>query len=252
MATAAGARTRWAGVCAGLWLALTVVAAGKYAELIPMPVIGGLILVVGVELILGRVPDIKLVMATSWPSVAAMVATFLATTQLPLQQAIILGAFLSLLLFCGQVARQGRLVRLIPGRNPGHWATAPLPERLGRDEVIVLHYAGASFFAELTRINQDWPQIRDAHGSTLILSLRALPDVPSSTLVKAFHRNARQLQDAGGTLALVGVQSGLRRLLDAAGTTALIGERNLYPADGELFAPLDRAYTDATARAAAP
>src|SRR5262245_36604262 len=46
VATSAGAQTRWAGIFAGLWLALVVVLAGPAAEVIPMPVIGGLILVI--------------------------------------------------------------------------------------------------------------------------------------------------------------------------------------------------------------
>ena len=37
---------------------------GSVAEAIPMPVIGGLIFVIGAELIVGRLPDIKLVLRT--------------------------------------------------------------------------------------------------------------------------------------------------------------------------------------------
>ena len=49
VAVSAGAQTRWAGIFAGIWLALLVLLAGSVAELIPMPVIGGLILVIGAE-----------------------------------------------------------------------------------------------------------------------------------------------------------------------------------------------------------
>ena len=54
VAVSAGAQTRWAGIFAGVWLALIVLVAGSLAELIPMPVIGGLILVIGAELVAGR------------------------------------------------------------------------------------------------------------------------------------------------------------------------------------------------------
>ena len=40
-----------------------------------------------------------------------MIVTFLATTQLPLQDAIFLGAGLSLILFCVQLQRRARLVQ---------------------------------------------------------------------------------------------------------------------------------------------
>ncbi|WP_342455103.1 SulP family inorganic anion transporter [Streptomyces aureus] len=42
-----------------------------------------------------------------------MVLTFLATTQLPLQQAIVLGAVISLLPYCVQAARQARFLALL-------------------------------------------------------------------------------------------------------------------------------------------
>ncbi|WP_344831633.1 SulP family inorganic anion transporter [Actinocorallia longicatena] len=252
VATGAGARTRWAGVFAGLWLALIVLVAGKYTEYIPMPVIGGLIIVVGGEIILGRIPDIRLVAHTGWQPLAAMAVTFLATTQLPLQQAIILGAVLSLILYCVSVARQSRLLRLVPGDEPNTWQTSPagLPDAIGPGDVVVLTYQGVSFFAELNRINEHWPRLPgDATGATLILVLRTVPDVPSSTLVKALHKHAHALQQAGGTLALVGVQPGLRHLLDTTGTTEVIGAANVYPAGPGIFQPLDRAFTDAVIRA---
>jgi SulP family sulfate permease len=65
VSVSAGAQTRWAGVFAGVWLILLVVLAGSLAELIPMPVIGGLVLVIGIELIQGRWADIKLVLRTA-------------------------------------------------------------------------------------------------------------------------------------------------------------------------------------------
>lgn len=48
VAVSAGARTRWAGIVSGVFLALVVLLCGSLAERIPMPVIGGLILC-GVE-----------------------------------------------------------------------------------------------------------------------------------------------------------------------------------------------------------
>ncbi len=87
VATSAGARTRWSNIFAGAWLALIVLLVGKQAELIPMPVIGGLVMLIGIELITGRRKDIVLVLRTAPLSAVAMIVTFLATTALPLQRA---------------------------------------------------------------------------------------------------------------------------------------------------------------------
>lgn len=90
VATSAGAQTRWAGIFAGIWLAVLVLVAGSVAEIIPMPVIGGLILVIGIELVVGRLPDIRLVLRVAPISALAMLITFAATTQLPLHTAILI------------------------------------------------------------------------------------------------------------------------------------------------------------------
>lgn len=256
VAVSAGARTRWAGVVSGVFLALVVLLCGSLAERIPMPVIGGLILVVGGELILGKRRDVLLVLRTSRLSSAAMLLTFLATTQLPLQRAIVLGAVLSLLLYCAQAARQARLVALrrAPGQpsGPGRWETAEPPAALAPGTVTVLDYAGSSFFAELPRIESRLPEVDGARGAVLVLVVRALPDVPSSAMLKLLDRYAARLDEQGGRLVLCGVQPALVRLLERSGLSARLGEGRVVPATKELFGALDTAYADARRWAAEP
>lgn len=246
VAVSAGARTRWAGIISGIFLAVVVLVCGSLAERIPMPVIGGLILVVGGELIWGKRHDILLVLRTSWTSAGAMILTFLATTQLPLQQAIVIGAVLSLLLYCAQAARQAKLVALKPGGD-GRWSTARPPQRLAPGEITVLDYAGSSFFAELPGIERQLPTVDGARGSVLILVVRALPDVPSSAVLKLLDRYASTLADQGGRLILAGVQPPLARLLEKSGLAERLGEGGIVPAEPEVFAPLDKALATAQA-----
>ncbi|MFJ4713894.1 SulP family inorganic anion transporter [Streptomyces sp. NPDC088785] len=246
VAVSAGARTRWAGIISGVFLALVVLVCGPLAERIPMPVIGGLILVVGGELIRGRRHDVALVLRTSWMSAAAMILTFLATTQLPLQQAIVIGAVLSLLLYCVRAARQARLVALVRAGD-GRWSTAPPPTRLTPGGITVLDYAGSSFFAELPRIEAQLPTPDAARGSVVILVVRALPDVPSSAVLTLLDRYAASLAARGGRLIIAGAQPSLVRLLRASGLAGRLGEGGVVPARAEIFAPLDTAL--ATARA---
>lgn len=241
VSVAAGARTRWAGVFAGLWLTAIVVTVGHYAEFIPMAVIGGLILVIGVELVAGRVGDIRLVVRTSGLSTLAMLVTFLATTQLPLQQAIILGGVLSLLLYCAQAARQSRLRALtrLPG---GGWRAAPVPAAISSGTITVLEYDGLSFFAELPRMDRQWPDVTDARDAVIILRLRGLPDVPSSALVKLLTRWSVQLARRDCRLILAGVDTELRRVLARSGAVAQIGSDNLVPPDPVLGRTLELAW----------
>jgi SulP family sulfate permease len=59
----------------------------------------GMLFVIGAELIEGRLPDARLILASSWGSVAAGLVTFLSTLFIPLQWTIFLGAGLSMILY---------------------------------------------------------------------------------------------------------------------------------------------------------
>ncbi len=244
VAVSAGARTRWAGIFAGAWLIGVVVLFGSKAEIIPMPVIGGLVLVIGAELVAGRVPDIMLVTRTSPLSAAAMVVTFAATTQFPLQDAIFLGAVLSLLLYCVQAARQADLMALEP-TGSGGWRLADVPASCPSGEITVIYYGGVGLFAEVPRLDERWPDLSETRNAVLIVSMRTVPDVPSSTVIKALEKRIRTLTANGGKLMIVGVIPEVARILDRSGLTALIGEDNVIPATDEVFGALNRAMTDA-------
>ncbi|WP_327140716.1 SulP family inorganic anion transporter [Nocardia sp. NBC_01327] len=240
VAASVGARTRWAGVISGIFLAVVVLTCAKLAERIPVPVIGGLILVVGGELIWGKRADIVMVWRTSKLSTAAMLATFAATTQLPLQQAIVIGAILSLLLYCVQATRGTELTALQRGAD-GVWSTAPVPATLTSGEVTVLNYDGSSFFAELPRLEAGLPDFTGARNAVLVLVLRAAPDIPSSAMLKLFRRYANQLHAEGGQLILTGVRPALAQALQRTGITDLLGADDIIPATTVLLGPLDQA-----------
>jgi SulP family sulfate permease len=239
VAVSAGAQTRWTGVFAGVWLAVLVVVAGSLAELIPMPVIGGLILVIGAELVLGRWADIVLVLRTAPLSAVAMVITFLATTELPLHQAILIGAITSLVLYCVKASQSARLVALVP--TGGDWEIAPVPAALPSDQVTVLHYQGVGLFAEVPRIDEEWPRVADSSNAVVVLSMRMLPDVPSSKVIRALSKWATELESHGGRLLIAGVSPAAQKVLDRGGITELLGADGIVPAGTRVFGALDEA-----------
>ncbi|MFE3190974.1 SulP family inorganic anion transporter [Nocardia sp. NPDC059240] len=240
VAAGVGARTRWAGVVSGVFLALVVVTCGSLAERIPMPVIGGLILVVGAELVWGKVKDIELVWRTSKLSTAALIATFAATTQLPLQQAIVIGAVLSLLLYCVQAARQIELVGLARDAA-GNWRTTTVPQALPPHTVTVIDYRGSSFFAELPRLESALPDVSGARDAVLVLVLRAMPDIPSSAILRLLERYNRELHDAGGRLVLAGVQPELAEVMKHTGLLDELGPDGVIETEPEIFGPVTKA-----------
>ncbi len=223
VATSGGAQTRWAGIFAGVSLLVMVLILGPVAGSIPMAVIGGLLIVISFELIHGRLADIKLVVRTAWPSTVAMIVTFLATTQLPLQVAIFLGAGLSILLYAVQAARSGRLVRLTPTED-GDWAIGEVPDTVPSGTTIVLHYTGHGFFAEAVRLDDQWPSVDGARDAAIVLSLRDAVGVPSTTLLKMLRSRIEAWRAHDVHVVICDVSGALHDRLRKAGVLDTLGD----------------------------
>ena len=246
VATSAGSQTRWAGIFAGLWLMVIVLAVGPLAGLIPMPVIGGLMIVIGGELVVGRLADIRLVLRTSPASSAAMVVTFVATTALPLQQAIFIGASLSILLAAVQGTGAGRLVELVR-RGEAAWSLADAPTTLPSHATTVLHYAGIGFFSEVNHLDQEWPDTAGATDAALVISTRGSLAIPSATFLRMLDRKADEMRQQGLALVVCGVPTRLHDLLRRTGSLQRFGEDNVIPETDQLMESVERAWERAEA-----
>lgn len=245
--TSVGSQTRWSGIFAGIWLAAIVLAVGPLAGRIPMAVIGGLLLVIGGELLAGRYADILLVLRTSALSSTAMVVTFLATTQLPLQQAIFIGAGLSILLYAVSASRRGRLLELVP-TGDGGWQIAPPPRAIPSDRTTVLHYIGSDFFAEVSHLEEQWPDPSTASNASVVLSLRGSAGIPSATFLKALQATSVRLREHDVHLVLSGVPARFRDLLERTGALDVLGHDSVVVETDEVGESLAAAYEVAERR----
>ncbi|MGN5381178.1 SulP family inorganic anion transporter [Streptomyces lasalocidi] len=117
VALAAGARTRWAGIFSGLVLAALVAVLGPLAARIPLPVIAALVAVIGCKLIAARIHDIHRNLHSGPVSAGAILLTFLATTQAPLERVLAAALAASLL---ARLATSVRSLRrdTAPGSGP--------------------------------------------------------------------------------------------------------------------------------------
>ncbi|WP_234544988.1 hypothetical protein [Streptomyces shenzhenensis] len=88
---------RRAGLISGLVLAALVATAGPLAARIPLPVIGALVAVIGCKLIAARAQDIRRILNSGRVPTAVLLVTFLAATQTPLDQALLVALAASLL-----------------------------------------------------------------------------------------------------------------------------------------------------------
>ena len=224
----AGANSRLGGVFAGLWLGLIVLLFGSQAEKVPLAVIGGMLVVIGVELIVARLPSARLVWNTrAWGSIAAMALTFLSALFVPLQYTIFLGAALSLGLYVvasAQKARVQQVVRL----EDGGWEMREAAKELKPNDVNVFVIQGLDFFAEVPTLEDQMPSARGVSNAVVVLVLRDMHKV-TSTAIRWIERYAKDLKANGSLLMLADVNPAVADVLKKGGALEIIGEQNVFP-----------------------
>ena len=241
ISASAGANSRWGGVFAGLWLGLIVLLFGSYAEKVPLAVIGGMLTVIGVELIMARVPSARLILRTkAWGPIAAMAITLFSALFIPLQYTIFLGAALSLLLYVVASANKFRLQQATRMEDGG-WEMSEAPKTLAPDATTVIVVQGLDFFAEVPTLDDQMPPARGATHAAVVLVLRDLRTI-TSTAIKWFERYAKELHANGCVLMLADVDPHVMEVLKKSGALETIGSEHVFGATKRILAAEETAW----------
>jgi sulfate permease, SulP family len=235
-----GARSRWGGVFAAVWLGALVVLFGTVAEAVPLSVIAGLLVVIAAEIVAGRSGNARLAYRSSWGSTVAMVATFVTALFVPLQWTIFIGAGLSLIVYIGASFTAGRVAALERDVD-GYWTESELPERLVSGAVTVVGLWDFGFYAEFPRLGRRLPKASEAGGAVVVLRMRDV-EILNSTAVRALEDYHSHLEDHGDALVISGLRPAARDTMRRTGFAARIGEENLFDARPGITASLDAAY----------
>src|SRR5512139_2056283 len=178
----AGANSRWGGVFSGILLGVILLLFGSQAEKVPLAVIGGMLVVIGIELIMARVPSARLVIRTGeLGPILAMTLTFLSALFIPLQYTIFIGAGLSLVLYVVASARKFRLQQAVRLEDGG-WEMQEAPKALAPDQATVLVVQGLDFFAEVPVLDDQMPPARGVSGAVVILVVREMRQITSTAI----------------------------------------------------------------------
>jgi SulP family sulfate permease len=124
-----GAKTRWAGVYAGILLLLTIVLFGTYTELIPMAGLAGLLIVIGFAIMVKEGRQLVPAWKVNKLATAAAIVTIIVGVFEDLTVAIFAGVILSLLLVTFESVKKVKVVELVR-RDDGKWETIPAPDVL--------------------------------------------------------------------------------------------------------------------------
>lgn len=242
-----GARTRVAGILSGVFMLGVLLALGPVLNHTPLPALAGLLVVVAWDLV--DVPRIRKTVRSSKADALAFVATVLGTWVTSLDNAIYLGAGISIVLFLRN-ARFLKVRELIVGeqgilkeRSPGESFKAD--QRCPR--IKILHIEGSLFFGaagELQTALDD--ATRDPIVEVLIVRLKRSRSLDATTAA-VFESTAKLLHAKNRHLILVGMRPDIMEVLERSGVASSIGEANIIPTREKWFSALDAARDRAVA-----
>lgn len=238
----AGAKSKGALLIAGVVMGVSILVLGEAVGYIAMPALAGLLMLVGYRTV--KPADIKAVWRTGLTQATVMTVTFVLTMLIPLQNAVLAGVGISVILYVIRQSNQVRIKRWLVEES-GKMREVDPPNRVGRAEVVILQPYGSLFFAAAKAFEEALPEVdSNSSVSVVILRLRGKSDL-GTTFMDVLSRYGEKLNAAGSKLMIVSASDRVIEQLRVTGVTALIGISNIYQSDEWLGATVTRAYQDA-------
>lgn len=236
-----GARSQWAAIFAGLWMALLVVVFPSPVSYVVMPALGMLLILASVSTI--KPLDALSVWKTGWSSRLAAVTTFLSTLLLPIQAAVGFGVVLSALLYINESSTDISVVELVK-RDDGLIEERKSPKQLPSGKVTVLDVYGHLFYAGARTLERLLPNPDGAQNPVVILRLRGR-NTFGATLLEVLSNYADKLQKLNGQLYLTGMSEQAREQVVRTGKLSLSGPVRAYEATPVIWESTREAVADA-------
>ncbi|MEZ4416706.1 MAG: SulP family inorganic anion transporter [Gemmatimonadota bacterium] len=222
-----GGRTPIAGMMHALTLLLILVVAGRWAALIPMATLAGILLVVAYNMSEARF-FLKVLRSSTRSDALVLVVTFALTVFVDLTAAIQVGVVLAALLFMKRMTEVTE-VRTLESMmdeedvaDPDAVLLAALPKG-----VEVFEVNGPFFFGAAHKFKTTLATVR-GRPNVLILRMRQVP-VLDATGLRALEELAAQAEREGTAVVLSGVQPQPRSVLERAEFPARVGAENVTP-----------------------
>ena len=222
-----GGRTPVAGIIHALTLLVILLAAGRWAALIPMPALAGILVVVAYHMSEWR--GFRNELRGPRSDVLVLLATFLLTVLADLTVAVQVGMVLAAFLFMRRMAEVTDIRAVREGMGDDGPDGLLFQQREGGIPKGVQVYAvdGPFFFGAADRFREVLEQTAE-QPKALVLVLRRVPTI-DSTALQALRHVIRRTKQQGTQILLVGAR---RQPLDAmrrAGLLDEIGEANVLP-----------------------
>ncbi|MGQ1890618.1 SulP family inorganic anion transporter [Thermophagus sp. OGC60D27] len=213
-----GGRTPVAGMIHALTLLLIMLFFGKYAALIPMPCLAGILMVVAYNM--SEWKSFLSILRGSVFDILVLLVTFFLTVLVDLTVAIEVGIVLASLLFMKRMAD----VAKYPNNDIDTDVIenySIIPEQIGIFEV-----SGPFFFGSAKEY-VEWMKASGRKAKVLIIRMRHVPFIDSTGLHN-LKEAIKNIQSGGTSVLLSGIQPNVRKELMKGGILNIIGETNLF------------------------
>jgi len=201
----AGGKGKLAGIVHGLVLLVILLGAGTYAAMIPIPVLAGILITVGLGIIDYR--GIKHTLTVPRSDAFVMYVVFIMTILVDLLQAVAVGMTMAALLFMkkmGDISHEkADGTSLNELMKNAHEADAIVLDEKLRDHVYIQRFDGPIFFgftSSFQEILRASPEV-----CLFIFDLKSVPYIDQSGIY-ALEDSILELEQKGVTVAFVGLQ----------------------------------------------
>jgi SulP family sulfate permease len=221
----AGAVSQWSGIFAAVAVALTLILFAPLARYIPRAALAGILLISAYRLV-----DRKQLMyhlRTSRFDLQIVLATALSAVLINVEFCILIGVFLSVILYVGRAARVHLTEMTI---SSDRVIRERIPSDTRCDRVLLFSLEGELFFGSAPDLQAHFETIEGAiQGTTKVIVLRVKrvrnPDAVSLELFERFIRHIRQ---RGVHLLFCGVRSDFASMMHSSGVEALLGKQFIF------------------------
>jgi len=210
-------RTPIAGIIHAITLLLIMLVFGKWAVLIPMPCLAGILIVVSYNM--SEMKSFFSIMKGHKYDIFILLSTFILTVFVDLTVAIEVGVVLSSLLF---MQRMSNLSKVVPLENESDSLEnyADIPKG-----VEIFEISGPFFFAAARRYEETLKEI--SHTSkVVIIRMRHVPFIDGTGL-RNLKQTLKDLKSRRIQVILSGVQPEVLEELEKGGVPAIIGSANI-------------------------
>jgi SulP family sulfate permease len=221
----AGAVSQWSGVFSAVAVAAMVLAFAPLAQFIPRSALAGLLLLAAFRLV--DTQQLVFHLRATRLDAGVVIATALAALVISVEFCIVIGVFLSFVLYVPRAA-QIRMVEFT--RTPAYGIRERLPGDPPCDRLQVYALEGDLFFGVEPELEKHLNVIKNAaQGGVrvvlLVLKRARNPDAGFLNLLQELHG---RLSKREVTLLLCGVQSDLSKALASTGLDVQIGTRHIF------------------------